>query len=67
MPRSDKGARNLFSECFQGFSPAGSFEQSEEVGLVEMMIAGKRFPKALALHDRERNAVGQRPLLVAWG
>lgn len=39
-------------------------EQSHEAGLFEMVIAGECLGNAVLLHHVERDAVGQRPLLV---
>ena len=40
------------------------FQQGYKAGLLEMVIAGQCLGNAVALHDHERDAIGERPFLV---
>jgi hypothetical protein len=45
-------------------SQCGLFPQSDETGLLKMMVPGQRLRDSASLHDLKRNAIRQRPLFV---
>ena len=55
------------SVAARGIVREGSLEEGVEAGLSEMPIAGERVGDAFALHHNERDAVGERPILVGTG